>query len=122
MKLIANDDDRSDCQPNQTKKIDSMKNASSNQSAAGLVEAKGEAPALLPPRTAAKVEITAAERHVALLALERGEGLGFLLEVSTKEKTHYSPRKGTRLTGCWVTTVVAEGAEAGLAASMGACC
>lgn len=71
---------------------------------------------------AADAAVTTAQRHVALLALERGERLGFLLNVSTKVRERERVVGDATLTGCWVTTVVAEGADAGLAASMGACC
>lgn len=66
--------------------------------------------------------VTAAQRHGALLALERGEGLGFLGHVSTQVREKGRVVDDATLTGCWVTTVAAEGAEVALAASMGACC
>ena len=68
---------------------------------------------------AANAEATAAQRH-ALLALERGKGLRFLLCISIG--LHLRVYGDIELTGCWVTMVVADGAAAGLAASMGACC
>lgn len=68
---------------------------------------------------AADATVATAQRHVALFALERGEGLGFLLNVNTQVREKGRDVDDATLTGCWVTTVAAE---AGLAASMGACC